>query len=179
MAFKESEYNPFSLKEKPIAAVRAEYTRLRDITRKRLQRLIAAGFDTKGFFAERLACLKKIRDITSDREIIYETVGLWRFVQSPTSTVRGKRLEMKRTLERLQEKAGLDFLNKDNLQYFLDFMDEIRDRYSELLAEIGSPVVIEYFERMMTKGKAVEELTGEFEVWYRNQGQENLQYKRL
>lgn len=119
--------------------LRREYTRLRDIARKRLQRLESSEFvDTSETYKQNKKGFKTIKQLINDTGNIKKTQfarelsKLARFLSSPTSTVSGIRKQRKKALQTLEE-HGYTFVNEENFDRFTKAMEEFRTRVKENL----------------------------------------------
>lgn len=125
-------YTPSEIKAKLDAGgdlereVRKEYTRLRDISQKRLKRLAAAGYTDTEVYQRNYRHYPKLKDIKSKSELAQRLSDLSRFVASSQSTVKGIKEREKKVLETLHEN-DYDFVNEGNLKDFGEFMKLYRD----------------------------------------------------
>lgn len=116
------EYYPYRLEQIDERALRKEYTRLRKIANKRLNRLQASEYketDLAKEYAGGFALLADVKDLPR------ELTQLARFVASERSSVTGLKRIDKQTVETLQE-HGYSFVNTKNVRQFGAFMEEMR-----------------------------------------------------
>ena len=161
------EYYPYRLEQIDERALRKEYTRLRKIANKRLNRLLASEYketDLAKEYAGGFAILAEVEDLPR------ELTKLARFVASERTSVTGLKRIDKRTIETLQE-HGYTFVNTKNVRQFGAFMEEMRQAglsklySSEFMATWWS-------EQSKSKLDNVGELKLEFEK-YVNQNMDN------
>lgn len=161
------EYYPYRLEQIDERALRKEYTRLRKIANKRLNRLQASDYketDLAKEYAGGFALLADVKDLPR------ELTQLARFVASERSSVTGLKRIDKQTVETLQE-HGYTFVNAKNVRQFGAFMEEMRQAglsklySSEFLANWWS-------EKGVSKRDNAKELKLEFEK-YVNQNMDN------
>ena len=161
------DYYPYRLEQIDERALRKEYTRLRKIANKRLNRLQASEYketDLAREYAGGFALLADVKDLPR------ELTQLARFVASERSSVTGLKRIDKQTVETLQE-HGYEFVNTKNVRQFGAFMEEMRQAglsklySSEFLANWWS-------EQGKSKLDNVKELKREFEK-YVNQNMDN------
>lgn len=125
-------YTPSEIKAKLDAGgslekeVRKEYTRLRDISQKRLKRLAAAGYTNTEVYQRNYRHYPKLKDIKSKSELAQRLSDLSRFVGSSQSTLKGIKEREKKVIEKLHEHE-FDFVNEGNLRDFGDFMELYRN----------------------------------------------------
>lgn len=161
------DYYPYRLKQIDERALRKEYTRLRKIANKRLNRLAASEYkesDLAKEYAGGFALLADVKDLPR------ELTQLARFVASERSSVTGLKRIDKQTISTLHQ-HGYTFVNTKNVGQFGAFMEEMRQAglsklySSEFLANWWS-------ENGRSKRNNVEELKREFEK-YVNQNMDN------
>lgn len=135
-------YTPSELKAKLEAGgdlekqVRKEYTRLRDISQKRLKRLAAAGYTNTEVYQRNVKHYPKLKDIKTKSELAQRLSDLSRFVGSSQSTVKGIKSREQKTLETLKE-SGYTFVHESNLKEFGDFMEQYRDQLLDMDYDSG------------------------------------------
>ena len=116
------DYYPYRLEQMDERALRKEYTRLRKIANKRLNRLQASEYketDLAKEYAGGFAILAEVEDLPR------ELTMLARFVASERSSITGlKRMENK-TISTLHQ-HGYTFVNTKNVRQFGAFMEEMR-----------------------------------------------------
>lgn len=114
-------YNPFDLEEIDSSEMRAEYSRLRSIARKRIARLESAQL--LGFSAGYESNFPTLRGL-SDDEAVLELARVYKFLNTKTSTVKGARKYKSKLVSSLQ--AHFPGITADNLEDFGRIMDLFR-----------------------------------------------------
>ena len=161
------DYYPYRLEQIDERALRKEYTRLRKIANKRLNRLQASEYketDLAKEYAGGFALLADVEDLPR------ELTKLARFVASERSSVTGLKRIDKQTISTLHE-HGYTFVNAKNVHQFGAFMEEMRQAglsklySSEFLANWWS-------EKSASMRDNVDKLKREFEN-YVNQNMDN------
>lgn len=145
---------------------RAEYTALRDIVQKRIKRIARAKVKPgeasprrSEFFKRWEKGVPKIRDIPGGR-LPYLLAALIRDVQSPETTIKGYRESVAQRVKDLHE-AGYQFITRENLADFGEFMEEYRA--NKLDHVYGSPEVAEFYQVMVKKGISSDEFFEHFQ----------------
>lgn len=161
-SFSESDYHPYGLKNYSEAELRAEYSRLRSIAKKRLERIIKSDLDIDNTYAYGLKQLVTLKDITSDRDLRSRLSNVYQLLTKRKTTVTGRREEIKRSVSNLQE-AGFRGITTDNFKKFIGYMDTVRGKLDEL--NISSPLAVEFFERMNSEDKTITDLEKGFYDW--------------
>ena len=146
-------------------AVRKEYTRLRDISQKRLKRLAKAGFTETETYKMNVSHYPVLKDIKSVYDLAQRLSDLARFISAPRSTVFGMKRHRSKALETFEE-HGYDFVTKENLEDFGAFMEEYRNQ--KLDQEYDSGEAADAF-RVLEKHKIdPKEVQDDFEFWLEN-----------
>lgn len=161
------DYYPYRLEQIDERALRKEYTRLRKIANKRLNRLQASEYketDLAKEYAGGFALLADVEDLPR------ELTMLARFVASEKSSITGlKRIE-KQSISTLQQ-HGYTFVNTNNVRQFGAFMEEMRQ--AGLSKLYSSEFIATWWsERDASKRDNVSKLKREFEK-YVNKNMDN------
>lgn len=127
------------------SAIKAEYTRLRDIAHKRLQRLGKSEFRNTAAYQSHKGDFPKLRDL-KPADIPAAMAEMVKFLQAKTSTVSGQKSQRQKTIDAWQDK-GLN-LTQANYDKVMALMKEMRTR--KIL--YGSDKVISVVETVMNKG---------------------------
>lgn len=139
---------------------RAEYSRLRSILRKRLNRIYEAGFGDEPIYTQNVHLLKPIKDVKDEMELLYRLADLQQAVfMSPTkvSDYRQVRQEIVRNkpifARHVDNGLYIKFFNEasaalvDKFRYFVEmstrsmgsskeyFLDKARGLFEEWLTE--------------------------------------------
>lgn len=164
------QYNPQALKKKDIKEVRKEYTRLRDISQKRLKRLGKTEFKESKVYKNYKEGFKKQSELKNVQELYAELNRLARFVSAEKSTIQRQERQKKDFINTMNERYP-NIVNEKNYWDFVEYMDEMRSM--GLLEEYDSERIIEFFEEVQGKTSKNERLSGEslkqaFEDWNRS-----------
>ena len=127
------------------SAIKAEYTRLRDIAHKRLQRLGKSEFRNTAAYQSHKGDFPKLRDL-KPADIPAAMAEMVKFLQAKTSTVSGQKSQRQKTIDAWQDK-GLN-LTQANYDKVMAIMKEMRTR--KIL--YGSDKVVSVVETVMNKG---------------------------
>lgn len=158
--------------------LRAEYTRLRDIARKRITRLERSEFANDFSASVYKHGFKKLRDMRGD-EFSRELYRLAKFVNSPTSTIGGRRRTRDKVISTLRA-HGYKNINEGNLRDFGEFMQVVRSRIagSKYDSERAAAWYDEVYA-MEDDDEVGENLWEEFEEWYEKETEERRRISRL
>lgn len=124
LTYSKDMYNPITLGHMEESDIRSEYSRLRDIAIKRLDRLGNSEFMDKSVAERRKQDFPKASTLDK-RELTRALSDLGGFIGSALSTVTGQKNKRDKFLDTMHEK-GYTFLNKNNYITFTDYMERIR-----------------------------------------------------
>ena len=150
---------------------RAEYSRLRSVAVKRLQRL--SGTEGERYSAFRMygkegfAPLPK--DATPD-EVGRALADVYHFLEMKTSSLKEIQASQKKALETLNAR-GYTFLNKSNIREFGEFMESARQQKVVSSNRGGSPVIVELYETAKRLSLPPEKIQRNFSEWLRKKKQ--------
>ena len=156
------------------AAIRKEYTRLRDISQKRLKRMGSSRFSESQTYKMNVAHYPKLKDIKTPEELAYRLSDLSRFIESPLSTITGQKSQMQKSLATLHStvdkdgnpKEAFTFVNEDNYMAFTEFMDEWRAQHLDELYDSGEAAdAFAVLDKHEIKADQIKE---DFEYWLEN-----------
>lgn len=152
---------------KPIkdAEVRAEYTRLRDISEKRLKRLASSGWEWTELYKENVGKFKKLSDVSTSSEMTAIMDAMARFVSSESASVSGLKKQRAQSIKTLHE-SGYDFVNEENFREFTQFMEDWRAKSNARLYD--SKRVADLYALAQQKGISTEDLLKDFSVYQKN-----------
>lgn len=143
------------------AAVRKEYSRLRDIAQKRLERL---GRNEPESFAYRSnrGQYAPARGQTTEA-LRQQLPQLAKFIAAKTGSVTGIRSQRRKAVESLQSK-GYVFVTKENLGAFGEFMEEFRAKRGAARG-YGTFEALELWEFAQANDIDVEKVKKQFANW--------------
>lgn len=104
-------------------ALKAEYTRMRDVAQKRLKRMGKSEFSNSSVVEERPDGFPKLKDL-DPRDLPKAMNDLYRFLSAKTSTIYGQRERMNKTIATFQ-KSGIE-LTPDNYSTFIKVLERMR-----------------------------------------------------
>lgn len=136
---------------------RKEYSRVRAIARKRLQRLAEAGYSDNAIYRNFKDEFPALKDIKNRRELAYRLVGANRFIARQDTTLKGLREIRNRAIESLREN-GYDFVNTKNYDTFVDVMSRLHEQRYELLYRAGKTeqIVTELSKKKKINAEVIE-----------------------
>lgn len=149
------------------AKVRKEYTRLRDIARKRLKRMEeTVDLTETQLYKRNVNHYPKLKDIKTDNELSSRLSDLARFVANQKSTVSGMEKYISKSLVTLHDHS-YNFVTRENFIAFGEFMEEYR--YQKLDAIYDSAEAADLYGDIVVKRKVdPSEVQKQFEYWLEN-----------
>ena len=170
LTYEDDWYTPTSIltqiKTGNMKKVRKEYTRLRDISQKRLKRLEAADMGDTQAYLKNVHHYPKLKDIKTKYELAGRLSDLSRFIKAEASTVSGQRKIRAKSIQTLHD-HGYDFVNDTNIVDFGRFMEEYR---KQKLEDMGydSGDAAETYSVVVKHELDPEEVKKDFEFWLEN-----------
>lgn len=113
----------YSGNAKDLRALKTEYSRMRDVAQKRLDRLRKSDFSESAAVTSHPAGFKKLKEL-DQRDLAKATSELFKFLNAKGSTVTGQRAIMNKTIATWQ-KQGLD-VNRKNYKSVISVLEELR-----------------------------------------------------
>lgn len=163
-------YTPTGAKELTDKELRQEYSRLRSIARKRLERFEGTEWTTSQIYQYNKEGFKKLSEIDSDRELRHALSDVARFVMAERGSVSGLERERRQAVKTLNER-GYTFVNKENFRKFAEFMEYVRT--ANLNRIFDSKRIAGFYEAAERKEYTEEEMRKAFKSWSRNQRKKN------
>lgn len=164
-------YTPANIKNfiaadpKNIKAVRAEYTRLRDIEQKRIKRMeVDPKYTRTQVYKQNAGKYPKLSEMKGDR-LPYLLSALQRFVSAKGSTISGIKEIRAKQLETLH-KHEYTFVIEENLSDFGEFMEEFRAQ--KLDEQYDSGDAADTFYMVQKHGLDPADIEKEFTWWLEN-----------
>ena len=180
LTWEPSQYNPQALQSFSESQLRSEYTRLRDIARKRIQRLSADPdyWDSKTARYNTMERYKRLSEMRSESELRRALSDIAHFVNARTGTVRGLREADRERVKTLNEN-GYTFVTMDNLRDWGDFMQWLKAHYPHKPSETGDVLDMAYkeFKELRAEDITPEEVEKRFDEWLEDQYPESVYFK--
>lgn len=155
-------YTPSGLRKNiSYKEARAEYTRLRSITLKRLKRFEGTRYEASDIY--RMYgdnYFPAVSDIKTPAALYYELSEIARLAQRRGATITGQRDIERKTLQTLQSR-GYTGINSDNIFKFGEFMKKVRANSSA--AYFDSVRAAEIFGE--ESDKDIDSIVEEFQAW--------------
>lgn len=155
----------------------SEYSRLRSIARKRLERFEGTEWVDTQQYRMNAARYKPVKEIKNKTELVALLSDVSRFVIAKTGSVSGLRAQRSQALASLHE-HGYTFVNKKNYPMFVQFMEAWRARDINRLYD--SERVADLYHEARRKAISSVELREDFEFWLAENNLEKLkEMKRI
>ena len=119
------EYNPQALQNRTEKELRQEYSRLRSIANKRLNRLMDSEFRDSQAVAYNAGLYIPLAGVESDSMLRHLLTDVAKFILSEQSTVSGQKAIVDRLVKTWHDDKGYDFINKSNVRGWVKFLDYV------------------------------------------------------
>ena len=157
-------------------AIREEYTRLRDISQKRLKRMAKDPiFKKSDTYLKNVDNFPKLKDITSPEMLADKLADLSSYIAQKTSTLSGAKDVMYKSLETLHANE-YTFVTPENYLEFGKFMEEYRFQIQD--EEYDSGDAAETYGVLEKHKIPVEQIKNDFEYWIANRETLDKLYKK-
>lgn len=153
------------IKENGVADIRKEYTRLRDISQKRLKRMGSTMWARTQTYKRNVNHYPLLKDIKSEAELASRLSDLSRFISRKTGSVSGMEAQMKKALKTLHENQ-YNFVTRENYLDFGEFMEEYR--FQKLDEQYDSGDAAETYNLLEQHRIDPTKVKEDFEFWLAN-----------
>ena len=152
------DYTPLALELTwDIKDVRKEYSRLRSIWRKRYERLLQSDYKDINLVTDRpIQRYKKLKDITSDREIYHLLSELATIMASDRTIITGLKKYEKEQMKHINDVYGTELKTHEDLLNFGRFMEQLRDFASDRIYDSDFAVDLYSNGEKLSTGKMLE-----------------------
>lgn len=127
LTFPVYDYNPQALQRHSLKQLRKEYSRLRTIANKRLDRLQQSEFADTQAVAYNAGRYIPLKGVESESELRHLLSDVARFITSEQSTVTGQRDIIERNVKIWRDDKGYDFINAGNVRAWTEFLAYMQD----------------------------------------------------
>lgn len=150
-------YSPQQLRKMSDAELRKEYSRLRSVANKRIERLEKAGFGSSREVGYNAGVYLPLGAIESRRELVSLTSQVSKFLAAKRSTVSGQRESIRRSVATWNRK-GVN-VNASNYSRFVELLTTLKSVYGVLYYEASTDLWEDYGEDW-TQGDVDEYMDG-------------------
>lgn len=165
--FNRFSYTPEGAKQLTDRNLREEYSRLRSIAVKRLQRLGNSEWNDTDLYLRSKNKFKKLKDIKNERELRYLFSDLHYFLASPRSSVTGLDKIRRQSLDTLHE-HGYKFVTKENFRKFGRFMEWAKEHAQAYMYD-SERVANIFNEFSVKRNLSQQEIETAFRAWSRRE----------
>lgn len=121
-------YTPGALSRMSERELRREYSRLRSVAKKSLERLKAGGFEKTTAYKLNVNRYVTLANVRNKKDLVNRLSDLSRFVSSRAHTVSGMKAIQAERIETLQG-SGYTWVNKTNIAEFGNFMNYLKQLF--------------------------------------------------
>ena len=159
-----SAYQPQALREGySEEELRREYSRLRSVARKRLERFQGSDFEDSNVYRYNKGKYVPLSNVSNKGELVHLLSDVARFLTAEAGSVSGQRAIRDKAITTCNEK-GYTWINKSNYAAFARFLEFAR----EFVGQPYMEKVAELFRRADNQGVPVEQIKSYFEWYWKN-----------
>lgn len=148
----------------PQNEIKKEYTRLRDILNKRIQRINKSDFAGQGIAGKFPQGLPKLAEIAPE-DLPYLLQQAATALNSRGGSLKGLQMRQSETIKSLRER-GYTNISDSNIRAFANFMEEARDRGLEKV--YGSDTIATMYDSVVALDISPEAIMQDFAWWLDN-----------
>lgn len=164
LKYRDEFYTPLWLKENLTQSeMRKEYSRLRSIANKRLERFKNTEWEDTNVYRYNKDRYVKLADVDNDVQLRFLLSDVSRFLSSKTGSITGLKEQRKAAINSLYE-SGYTFVNEKNFNKFTEFMEYSRIYFQNRLYD--SERVANLFEQLQNVNITGDEMLKTFRKWY-------------
>lgn len=159
-----SAYQPQALQEGySEKELRREYSRLRSVARKRLERFEGSEFEDYNVYRYNKGKYVPLSQVSNKGELVHLLSDVARFLTAEAGSVTGQRAIRDKAIATWHEK-GYTWLNKSNYAAFARFLEFSREFVGQPYMEKAA----ELFRRADDQGVPVEQIRSNFDWYWKN-----------
>lgn len=165
-----SAYQPQALQEGySEKELRREYSRLRSVARKRLERFQGSEFEDSNVYRYNKGKYVPLSQVSNKGELVHLLSDVARFLTAEAGSVTGQRAIRDKAIATWNDK-GYTWLNKSNYAAFARFLEFSREFVGQPYMEKAA----ELFRRADDQGVPVEQIKSNFEWYWKNFDEDSL-----
>ena len=131
-------YTPYNMGSMTEKQIRAEYSRLRSVANKRLQRLEKAGIGKRALSGYQFPTISQIES-SSKSTVSSELASVSRWLSDYRSTITGEKQFLSEFREMMQDKGYGDLVKTpEDIYKVVDLLDDLRERHKNDLLRYRS-----------------------------------------
>lgn len=159
-----SAYQPQALQEGySEKELRREYSRLRSVARKRLERFEGSEFEDSNVYRYNKGKYVPLSQVSNKGELVHLLSDVARFLTAEAGSVSGQRAIRDKAIATWHDK-GYTWINKSNYAAFARFLEFSREFVGQPYMEKAA----ELFRRADDQGVSVEQIKSNFEWYWKN-----------
>lgn len=159
-----SAYQPQALQEGySEKELRREYSRLRSVARKRLERFEGSEFEDSNVYLYNKGKYVPLSQVSNKGELVHLLSDVARFLTAEAGSVTGERAIRDKAIATWHDK-GYGWINKSNYAAFARFLEFSREFVGQPYMEKAA----ELFRRAGDQGVPVEQIRSNFEWYWKN-----------
>lgn len=165
LAFAPWEYNPQALDARSDRELRKEYSRLRSIANKRIERLMASEFADSQAVAYNAGIYIPLAAVQSRSELKHLLTDLARFITSEQSTITGQRAIVRRLVKTWNNDKGYTWVNEGNARSWARFLSYVQEEEGYIYDVAEAAKAFQAMERRNDSPWGREAIRGAYEYY--------------
>lgn len=130
-------FSPYQIHKMTSGDINKEYSRLRSIANKRLQRMQAQGLGIRAREGFRFPTIKQIQESSKDT-VSAALADVSRWLRQPQSTIKGEHKKIAEFRESMAEMGYSDLTTTiDDTYRLMQYLEDLREQYSNDLYDSG------------------------------------------
>lgn len=167
-------YTPYKMESMTEAQIRAEYSKLRSVANKRLQRLGSAGIGMKALTGYRFPTIAQIESSSKDT-VAAELASVSRWLGDYRSTITGERQFISEFREMMQSKGyGSLVETSEDVYKVVGLLDDLREKHKNELLKYRSGLtdqdIFDALQQAQRLRIPIEALKNNIELFVANMG---------
>lgn len=174
------EYMVSKLAKRDIKDVKKEYSRIRSILRKRVERMQGTEWERSKFYKDYSKGIKTLKELNDDRELYHELNKLARALISQRSSIKGLIEEKEHFLEVINRKdsAYKGIIDEDNYWEYIDYLNALQE--AGIKYTYDSERELDFFKENRKKIKKMiddkDKLEAHFKTWLKKKDKRYEKY---
>lgn len=165
-------YTPYKMESMTEAQIRAEYSKLRSVANKRLQRLDSAGIGMKALSGYRFPTIAQIQSSSKD-SVASELANVSRWLGDYRSTITGEKQFISEFQEMMRGKGYGDLVaTPEDVYKVVGLLDDLREKYANELLKYRSGLtdqdIFEALQQAQRLNMPIEALKQNIELFVAN-----------
>ena len=159
-------FSPYQIHKMTSGFINKEYSRLRSIANKRLQRMQVQGLGVRAREGFRFPTIKQIQESSKDT-VSAALADVSRWLRQPQSTIKGERQKIAEFRESMADMGYSDLTaTLDDTYRLMQYLEDLREQYSNDLYDSGD--ALDVYQHAQDLGISPEVFEKNMNLFYEN-----------